>query len=67
VNGETLTGGGAQPDSPRLLEGASVSVPVGESGARARMRPGETLDRGTGEVRDVLSGTVRVQDRGAAR
>lgn len=41
---------------------ARVSVPVGDSGVRAQLKPGETLDRGTGEVRDVLgtSGEVRV-------
>jgi hypothetical protein len=66
VNGETLSAG-PQPDGPRVLEGSSVSVPVGESGVRARMKPGETLDRGTGEVRDLLKGAVRVQDRGATR
>lgn len=40
-----------------------VSVPVGEGGARVRLKPGETLDRGTGEVRDVMgaSGEVRVR------
>lgn len=33
---------------------ARVAVPVGESGARVRLKPGQTLDRGTGEVRDVM-------------
>jgi hypothetical protein len=39
-----------------------VSIPIGER-ARVRLRPGETLDRGTGEVRDVLgpNGEVRVR------
>lgn len=42
---------------------ARVSIPGGERGARARLKPGETLDRGTGEVRDVLgpNGEVRVR------
>ena len=31
-----------------------VSVPLGDGRARVRLKPGETLDRGTGEVRDVL-------------
>ena len=41
---------------------ARVSVPVGESGARVRLKPGQTLDRGTGEVRDVMgpSGDLQV-------
>jgi hypothetical protein len=42
---------------------ARVSVPVGDGGARVRLKPGETLDRGTGEVRDVLgpNGEVTVR------
>ena len=56
VNGTTLDGASPGGD-------AHVSVPVGDSGARVRLRPGETLDRSTGEVRDVLgtSGEVRVE------
>jgi hypothetical protein len=39
-----------------------VSVPAGESGARVQLRPGEVLDRSSGEVRDGLrGGQVRVQ------
>jgi hypothetical protein len=53
VNGTTLDG--ATPGSD-----ARVSVPVGESGARVRLKPGETLDRSTGEVRDVLGGSGEV-------
>jgi hypothetical protein len=37
-------------------------VPLGEGGRRAGMKPGETLDRGTGEVRDVLGdGEIRIR------
>jgi hypothetical protein len=55
VNGTTVDGASPGGD-------ARVSVPVGDSGARVRLKPGETLDRSTGEVRDVLgiSGEVRV-------
>lgn len=55
VNG--ATSGEASPGSD-----SRVSIPVGER-ARMRLRPGETLDRGTGEVRDVLgpNGEVRVR------
>jgi len=49
VNGEAL------PESPREREGR-VSVPVGEAGGRVGLKPGELLDRGTGEVRDGLGG-----------
>lgn len=58
VNGETL--GEAGPDAPRIEPSrntaARVSVPVGDSGARAALKPGQVLDRGSGEVRDVLGG-----------
>jgi len=64
VNGESLQEGSA--DAPRIdpsrgSEGR-VRVPVGESGARIGLKPGEVLDRGTGEVRDVIGdGEIRVQ------
>jgi hypothetical protein len=39
-----------------------VTVKVGERGARARLKPGETLDRGNGEVRDIINnGEIRVR------
>jgi hypothetical protein len=47
VNGSTVDEASPGSDS-------RVSVPVGDGGARARLKPGETLDRATGEVRDVL-------------
>jgi hypothetical protein len=63
VNGEALPGG-PQPDSPSVAEGGSVLVPVGEAGVRARLKPGEVLDRGTGEVRDVIGrGGMKVRQR----
>lgn len=56
VNGESLLE--SSPEAPRIgvsrRDDGRVSVPVGESGARVGLRPGETLDRGSGEVRDVI-------------
>ena len=56
VNGEGLLE--TSPEAPRIgatrRDDGRVSVPVGESGARVGLKPGETLDRGTGEVRDVI-------------
>lgn len=62
VNGEALPEG--SPESPRIGRGgeARVSIPVGEGGRRAGLRPGEVLDRGSGEVRDVIGeGEIRVR------
>jgi hypothetical protein len=56
--------GEAADESARVPEAgdSSVSVRVGESGARVRLRPGETLDRGNGEVRDVIGdGEIRIR------
>lgn len=56
VNGDPLLE--TSPEAPRIgatqRDDGRVSVTVGESGARVGLRPGETLDRGTGEVRDVI-------------
>ena len=42
--------------------GRSVSVPVGDAGARVELKPGEVLDRGSGEVRDVIGeGEIRIR------
>jgi len=63
VNGESLPEGSAE--APRLGAGGTedrVSISVGEGGRRATLRPGEVLDRGTGEVRDVIGeGEIRIQ------
>jgi hypothetical protein len=69
VNGDPLLE--TSPEAPRIgansRDDGRVSVPVGESGARVGLRPGETLDRGTGEVRDVLGdGEIRVRPRSPA-
>ena len=58
VNGEPLPEGVGE--SPRI--GPRVSISVGEGGRRAALRPGESIDRGTGEVRDVIGdGEIRVR------
>ena len=70
VDGESLTESG-QPDSPRLPRGprdSRVSIPVGEAGMRVELKPGEVLDRGSGEVRDVIGGgQVQVRPGAPAR
>ncbi len=55
VNGDTADESAPQADG-------RVPLPV-DSGARVRLKPGQVLDRGSGEVRDVLgpSGEIRVQ------
>jgi hypothetical protein len=58
VNGEPLPEGTGE--SPRI--GPRVSISVGEGGRRAALRPGESIDRDTGEVRDVIGdGEIRVR------
>jgi hypothetical protein len=61
VNGEPLPE--SAPEAPRINDSGRVSVNV-ESGARTSLRPGEVLDRGTGEVKDVLgNGEIRIERR----
>ena len=64
INGESL--GESAPEAPRIdaagPDSGAVSVNVGESRNRVRLKPGETLDRGNGEVRDVIGeGEIRVR------
>lgn len=61
INGEWTTE--TSPEAPRITEPApAVSVSVGETGGRVRLKPGETLDRGNGEVRDVIGdGEIQVR------
>jgi hypothetical protein len=65
VNGESLGVDGR--DAPRIERGqreGRVSVPVGDSSVRFSLKPGQTVDRGTGEVRDVLgNGEIHVPQR----
>ena len=63
VNGESVQDGSAEAlrDPGRGGEGR-VRVPAGDSGARVGLKPGEVLDRGTGEVRDVIGdGEIKVR------
>lgn len=55
VNGDTADDSAPQADG-------RVPLPV-DSGARVRLKPGQVLDRGSGEVSDVLgpSGEIRVR------
>ncbi|HEX7053030.1 MAG TPA: hypothetical protein VF211_03735 [Burkholderiales bacterium] len=67
MNGESLTAGGA--DAPHI-QGATgtVSVNVGDGGRRVQLKPGESLDRGSGEVKDVIGdGEIEVRRRPGAR
>jgi hypothetical protein len=55
VNGESTQDAAPAPDG-------RVAVPVGDGGARIELKPGEVLDRTSGEVRDVLrEGQIRVR------
>ena len=56
------------PEAPRIDSGrspsGSVSISVGESGKRMRLKPGESLDRGNGEVHDLVGdGEIKVRKR----
>ena len=62
INGESVTEG--SPDAPRIDRGpsGSVSIGVGEGSGRVRIKPGESLDRGNGEVHDVIGdGEIQVR------
>ena len=63
VNGEGLLE--TSPEAPRIgttrRDDGRVSIGAGEGGARVGLKPGETLDRGTGEVRDAIGdGQIRI-------
>ena len=64
INGDPLPE--SAPEAPRIdttrEPSGTVSITIGESGTRARLRPGQALDRGTGEVLDVIGdGEIRVE------
>lgn len=67
VDGEALPEG-TQPEGLRLRRGddpSRVTVVVGESGRRIDLRVGQSVDRASGEVKDVIGdGEVRVGRRG---
>ena len=57
VNGESTD------DAPRIPASSDGRVPVQvDTGGRVGLKPGETLDRGSNEVRDVIGdGEIRVR------
>jgi len=70
VNGETIPEG-AQADGPRVLPRSPnpgrVSIPAGEGPQRYDLRVGETLDRNSGEVRDLIgTGEITIGPRRSA-
>ncbi|HUK04872.1 MAG TPA: hypothetical protein VLV90_07305 [Burkholderiales bacterium] len=64
VNGEAIPEGapaGAAQPAPSAAGPGHVSLPAGESAQRYDLRVGESLDRGSGEVRDVIGeGEIRI-------
>jgi hypothetical protein len=58
INGDSTTE--SAPEAPRIDTGraaeGAVSIIIGEGGNRVRLKPGEALNRGNGEVHDVLGG-----------
>ncbi len=71
VNGEPIQEGApaaAGQAAPSLEGPGRVSLPAGESAQRYDLRVGESLDRGSGEVRDVIGdGEIRVTKPAAAK
>ena len=63
VDGQALPEGST--DAPRVdtrRADGRVPITIGEGGASRALKPGEVLDRGTGDVRDVLGeGEIRVR------
>jgi hypothetical protein len=61
---------GVQPEGLRIRRGrdaSRVTVILGEDSRRVELRVGETLDRASGEVKDVIGdGEVRIGRRGTA-
>jgi len=63
VNGEALPEGAQSgPQAvPRATSQGRVSLPAGEGPQRYDLRVGESLDRGSGEVKDVIGeGEIRI-------
>ena len=62
VNGDALLEGTTEaPVVDPERRGGRVPVLAGEGAGRIELRPGEVLDRSTGQVRDVLGESGRVQ------
>ena len=68
VNGDAvLEGTAGAPVVDPERRGGRVPVTAGEGGQRIELRPGEVLDRSTGQVRDVLGEDGRIQAGPARR
>lgn len=70
VNGETIPEG-AQAEgarvTPRSPNPGRVSIPAGDGPQRYDLRVGESVDRGSGEKRDILGeGEIKIGPRRAA-
>lgn len=69
MNGESVLEG--SPDAPRIDAAAGsgdgrVSVPVGDNGRHVELKPGQALDRGNGEVKDMIGdGEIRIRRPGS--
>lgn len=71
VNGEPIPESApatAAQAAPTLKSPGRVSLPVGETAQRYDLRVGESLDRGSGEVKDVIGdGEIRVGSKPATK
>lgn len=63
VDGEALPASG--PDDARILErggGSSVAMPVGEGRGRVILKPGQSVDRESGQMRDAIGdGEIQIR------
>lgn len=69
INGETVPESGPEGARvvPREAGAGRVTVPAGEGAQHYDLRVGQSVDRGSGEVRDVIGeGEIRVGSRRAA-
>jgi hypothetical protein len=70
VNGETIPEGaqpGGAPAAPKASGPGRVAIPAGEGAPPLDLRVGESLDRGSGEVRDMIGeGELKVGPRRAS-
>lgn len=62
INGESL--GESAPEAPRIdtarPDSGAVWLNTSEGRGRVPLKPGETLDRGNGDVRDVIEGEIQI-------
>jgi hypothetical protein len=66
VNGEAIPEG--SPGGAQSHSSGRVTLPAGEGAQRYDLRVGESLDRGSGEVKDVIGeGEIKINPRPAAK